>query len=186
MDFAISSSWSEPVFSILFLLTVWSFSIFVCKEYNQSDFSIDHLAMSMCRVIFWVVGKGCLLWPACSPDKTVSLCPASFWGFPGGTSGKETTCQWKRCKRGRFDPWVGKISWRRAWQPTPVFLCGVSLWIGEPGRLWLIEFQAIRHDWSDLAHALLHFVLQGQTCLSLDFLLFHSNPLWWKILFFWC
>ena len=32
--------------------------------------------------------------------------------------------------------------------------------------------------------ALLHFVLQGQTCLllqvSLDFLLLHSNPLWWK------
>ena len=22
----------------------------------------------------------------------------------------------------RFDPWVGKIPWRRAWQPTPVFL----------------------------------------------------------------
>ena len=26
----------------------------------------------------------------------------------------------------RFDPWVGKISWRRAWQPTPVFLPGES------------------------------------------------------------
>ena len=26
---------------------------------------------------------------------------------------------WKRC---RFDPWVQKIPWRRAWQPTPVFL----------------------------------------------------------------
>ena len=25
-------------------------------------------------------------------------------------------------KSGRFDPWVGKIPWRRAWQPTPVFL----------------------------------------------------------------
>jgi len=24
--------------------------------------------------------------------------------------------------RCRFDPWVGKIPWRRAWQPTPVFL----------------------------------------------------------------
>ena len=24
------------------------------------------------------------------------------------------------------DPWVGKIPWRRAWQPTPVFLCGES------------------------------------------------------------
>ena len=27
-------------------------------------------------------------------------------------------------KRHRFDPWVGKISWRRAWKPTPVFLPG--------------------------------------------------------------
>ena len=25
-----------------------------------------------------------------------------------------------------FDPWVGKIPWRRAWQPTPVFLFGES------------------------------------------------------------
>ena len=24
----------------------------------------------------------------------------------------------------RFDPWVGKIPWRRKWQPTPVFLPG--------------------------------------------------------------
>ena len=23
-----------------------------------------------------------------------------------------------------FDPWVGKIPWRRAWQPTPVFSPG--------------------------------------------------------------
>ena len=29
-------------------------------------------------------------------------------------------------KRRRFDPWVGKILWRRAWQPTAVFLSGVS------------------------------------------------------------
>ena len=26
----------------------------------------------------------------------------------------------------RFDPWTGKISWRRKWQPTPVFLPGKS------------------------------------------------------------
>ena len=29
-------------------------------------------------------------------------------------------------KRHRFSPWVGKIPWRRAWQPTPVFLPGES------------------------------------------------------------
>ena len=28
------------------------------------------------------------------------------------------------CKRPEFDPWVGKIPWRRKWQPTPVFLPG--------------------------------------------------------------
>ena len=29
-------------------------------------------------------------------------------------------------KRREFDPWVGKIPWRREWQPTPVFLPGES------------------------------------------------------------
>ena len=47
-------------------------------------------------------------------------------GFLGGTSGKEPTCQCKRHKRRRFDSWVGKIPWRRAWQPTLVFLSGDS------------------------------------------------------------
>ena len=32
----------------------------------------------------------------------------------------------RRCKRFWFDPWVGKIPWRRKWQPTPVFLPGKS------------------------------------------------------------
>ena len=32
-----------------------------CKKYNQSDFSVDHLVMSMCRVFSCVVGRGCLL-----------------------------------------------------------------------------------------------------------------------------
>ncbi|KAB0368875.1 hypothetical protein FD755_019909 [Muntiacus reevesi] len=33
--------------------------------------------------------------------------------------GKEPTCQHRRCKRRGFDPWIGKIPWRSAWQPTP-------------------------------------------------------------------
>ena len=31
-----------------------------------------------------------------------------------------------QCGRPRFKPWVGKMSWRRKWQPTPVFLPGKS------------------------------------------------------------
>ena len=51
----------------------------------------------------------------------------SVTGFPDGASGKESACQCRRLKRHGFDPWVGKISWRRAWQPTPVFLPGEFL-----------------------------------------------------------
>ena len=32
-----------------------------------------------------------------------------FSNFPVGTSGKESACQCRRCKRHRFDPWVQKI-----------------------------------------------------------------------------
>ena len=39
---------------------------------------------------------------------------------------KEPACQCRGHKRCRFDPWVGKTPWRRAGQPTPVFLPGES------------------------------------------------------------
>ena len=42
--------------------------------------------------------------------------------FPGGPSGKEPTCQCRRLKRHGFDPWIGKIPWRRKLQSTLVFL----------------------------------------------------------------
>ena len=50
------------------------------------------------------------------------------YGFPGGTSGKETACQCCEHKRCGFHPWVGKIPWRTAWKPTPVLLPGESHW----------------------------------------------------------
>ena len=58
---------------------VFADSNFGCKEYNQSDFSVNHLVMSICRVFSCAVGRGCLLWPVRSLGKTlISLCPASF------------------------------------------------------------------------------------------------------------
>ena len=44
--------------------------------------------------------------------------------FPGGSDGKHAG--------DLFDPWVGKIPWRRKWQPTPVFLPGESHGQGSP------------------------------------------------------
>ena len=50
-------------------------------------------------------------------------------GLPRQLNGKEPTCQCKRCGRSlRFDPWVGKIPWRRKWLPTPIFLSGKIPW----------------------------------------------------------
>ena len=44
----------------------------------------------------------------------------------GGGNGEDPTCQFRRHNRREFNPWVGKIPWRRAWQRTPVFLPGES------------------------------------------------------------
>ena len=46
-------------------------------------------------------------------------------GLPGA-SGKEPACQCRRHKRWGFSPWIGKIPWRRVWQPSPAFLPGES------------------------------------------------------------
>ena len=50
---------------------------------------------------------------------------AMIWGFPGGSVVKKTRLPMQAMNLG-FDPWVRKISWRRKWQPTPVFLPGKS------------------------------------------------------------
>ena len=43
-------------------------------------------------------------------------------GFPRWGSGKESASQCRRCRSRGFDPWVSKITWRREWLPTPVYL----------------------------------------------------------------
>ena len=43
--------------------------------------------------------------------------------LPRWLSGKESACQCRRCW---FSLWVGKMPWKRKWQPTPVFLSGKS------------------------------------------------------------
>ena len=62
---------------------------------------------------------GCLGWPhwGCGPSDTQCCGGLGLWGGP---------LRLRRRTRRRFYPWVGKIFWRRAWHPTPVFLPGES------------------------------------------------------------
>ena len=75
----------------------------------------------MCRTLSWYMGSNRL---------------------PRWLSGKESICQCMRC---RFDPWIGKISWRRKWQPAPVFLPREIPWIEQPVRLRSTETRRVRH-----------------------------------------
>ena len=46
------------------------------------------------------------------------------------------------------ETWVGRITWRNAWQPTPVFLPREPPWTEEPGGLQSMGSQRFRHDWA--------------------------------------
>ena len=60
-----------------------------------------------------------------------------FRGIPGGSDNKQSACN-----AGGFDPWMGKISWRRKWQPIPVSLPG-EFHAGEPGGLQFMGSQGV-------------------------------------------
>ena len=98
-------------------------------------------------------------------------------GFPGGSVAKNST--WDAGVTGdcRFDPWVKKILWRRAWQSTPVFLPGKSEWTEEPGSLQSIGSQRFGHDWSSLAcKDTVTFSSVAQSCPTLWDPMNHSTP----------
>ena len=62
--------------------------------------------------------------------------------------GKEPIYQCRRHERRGFNPWVRKIPWRRAWQPTPVFLPGESHGQRAGRAIWSIRLQGVRHDFA--------------------------------------
>ena len=72
-------------------------------------------------------------------------------GFPGGASDKVPAYQHRRHKRLGFHPWVRKIVWRRAWQPTPVFLPGES-----HGQRSLVGYSPWGHKESNMTKATWH------------------------------
>ena len=76
----------------------------------------------------------------------------SIWGFPGCSSGKESTCRRRSCRIQRLNSWARQIPWKRARQPTLVLLlrechgqrslAGYSPHMGS---------QSVRQNWSNSA-----------------------------------
>ena len=88
-----------------------------------------------------------------------------YIGFPGDTSGKESTFQFRRCRIWGFNPWVGKIPWRRKWPPTSVrgfsesqtwfsdwTTASILAWriprTAEPGGLQSMWSQRVGNNWA--------------------------------------
>ena len=79
----------------------------------------------------------------------------SIFGTSRWCSGKESTCQCRRLKRCGFDLWVGKISWRRKWQPTHSHLENPmhrgAWWATVPGVAKESDMIEHTHTWSILS-----------------------------------
>ena len=63
----------------------------------------------------------------------------------------------RRCKRHSFNPWVGKIPWRRAWQPNLVYLPGES-----HGQRGLAGYTLWSHKELDITEVTEHTSTHGQ------------------------
>ena len=77
---------------------------------------------------------------------------SAILGFPGGSVGKNPSGMQETQVRSLG----GKILWRRAWQPTQVFLPGESLWTEEPGGLSSIRLQRVEHNWATKHSGIIH------------------------------
>ena len=68
------------------------------------------------------------------------------WSPPRWHSGKESAGQCRRCKRCRFDPWVGKISLEEEMATHSSILAWKISWTEELGGLQSMGSQRGGHD----------------------------------------
>ena len=100
----------------------------------------NHKLKQWLQISTW--NSGILILPPFGMSCTLLL------GFPDGSVVKNPSVIAGKCRRWGFNPWVGKISWRRKWQPTLVFLPGES-----HGQRSLEGYSPQRHKGlSDWAH----------------------------------
>ena len=84
-----------------------------------------------------------------------------------------------RCKRLGFDPWIGKILWRRAWQPTPVFMSGKSMNRGA----WWATFHGVTKGRTRLKQLSPHFYKKKKNHVFAISLFTRTNVLKFSFIF---
>ena len=97
-------------------------------EELKTNISIFETSVWLCWPKIWLSYHDCHIFEAISLDILdksfnfyIGLCTVG-WSFPGGL--RLCLSSWRiclQCGRPDFDPWGGKILWRREKLPTPVF-----------------------------------------------------------------
>ena len=91
------------------------------KKYYNLSFGCLHPLLTLSKDNFFLLSR--LYFSFWNFDLNNFSVMRLYSGLKMRFSGKESICQ---CRRWGFNLWVGKIPWRRKWQPTSVFLPGKS------------------------------------------------------------
>ena len=98
-----------------------------------------------------------------------AFCPhmTIYLGFPGGTSGKESSFQCKRCKACGFNPWIEKIPLEDDMATHSSILAWRIPSTEDCGGLQSMGSQRVRHDWACThTHTHTHGILPSLHCES--------------------
>ena len=140
-------TWAGPSFVQMLLYNKFSLP----SPIESASVTLSHLVIRMILEIDWasLVAQKVKNLPAMQETWVWSL----GWEDPLGRS-----------------PWkIPGNPWRRAWQPTPVFLPGESPWTEEPSRPHSMGLQRVRCDWvTDISHCVYGMEIKMNTISNLD------------------
>ena len=123
----------------------------------------DSMDMSL-RKLMLGVGDGQGSLACCSPWGCKELDTSEPLNWTGCPDGLHWWLRWQRIclqrRRPGFNPWVGRISWRRGWLPIPIFFPGEF-----HGQRSLVTLgsQRVGHNWATNTHTHTHLQWLGHT-----------------------
>ena len=137
-------------------------------DMTKSTWIANYIKMSLLSLWWMKISALELHKPGFNPTSTISCWPWAshltlvsltflFGGLPWWLSSEESSCQ---CRRRGFDPWFGKIPWKREWLLTLVFLPGKS-----HGQRSLESHSPLGHKESDMTERLKHFLFGKVTVM---------------------
>ena len=98
----------------------------------------------------------------------------AIWGLPRWSSAKEPSCQYRRCRRCRFNPWVRKIPWRGGM----AIHSSILAWESYGQRSLVGTVHRVTNSWTQLKQLSTHACMQIAICVISSRVLISLRLLW--------